>query len=70
MAMGGLEADLFECSICLMDMVERTPRGLQCMHSFCEECLKQLIKNNKIICPTCRKPTELKENNVKEFHVK
>ena len=69
MATGGLEADLFECSICLMDMVDRTPRGLPCMHSFCEECLEQLIKNNKIICPTCRKPTELKENNVKELPV-
>ena len=69
MATGGIYDDIFECSICLSDMVDRAPRSLQCLHSFCEKCLKKLIKNNRITCPTCRKPTEVKENNVQELPV-
>ena len=61
--------DLFECSVCLNDMLERSPRILPCLHSFCTECLQQLINNNKINCPTCREITELKSNDVKELKV-
>ena len=61
--------DLFECSVCLNDMLERSPRILPCLHSFCTECLQQLISKNKINCPTCREVTELKFNDVKELKV-
>ena len=61
--------DLFECSVCLNDMLERSPRILPCLHSFCTECLQQLINNNKINCPTCREITELKSNDVNELKV-
>ena len=61
--------DLFECSVCLNDMLERAPRILPCLHSFCTECLQQLINNNKINCPTCREITELKSNDVNELKV-
>ena len=61
--------DLFECSVCLGDMLERSPRSLSCLHSFCTECLQQLVNNNKINCPTCREVTELKTNDVKELKV-
>lgn len=40
------------CAICLCDYVD--PRILPCGHSFCEECLKRIITNYKIVCPTCR----------------
>jgi hypothetical protein len=33
----------------------KDPRILLCGHSFCEECLKKLIINYKLSCPTCRK---------------
>ena len=61
--------DLFECSVCFNDMLDRSPRSLRCLHSFCTECLQQLINNNKINCPTCREVTELKTNDVKELKV-
>ena len=61
--------DLFGCSVCFNDMLERSPRILFCLHSFCTECLQQIINNNKINCPTCREITELKSNDVKELKV-
>ena len=61
--------DLFECSVCFNDMLERSPRILSCLHSFCTECLQQLINSNKINCPTCREVTELKTNDVNELKV-
>ena len=61
--------DLFECPACLGDMVDRSPRSLSCLHTFCSECLEQLINNRRIECPTCREITELKTNNVQELKV-
>ena len=61
--------DLFECSVCLSDMVDRSPRSLSCLHTFCSECLDQLINEQRIECPTCREITELKSNNVQELKV-
>ena len=61
--------DLFECKVCLSDMVGRSPRSLSCLHNFCSECLDQLINNRRIECPTCREITELKANDVKELKV-
>ena len=61
--------DLFECAVCLHDMVDRTPRILPCIHTFCTECLSQLINNRKVQCPTCREVTELKTNDVKELKI-
>ena len=62
---GGKYRSLFDCVICFNDMLDRSPRGLQCLHSFCEICLNQLVRNNRITCPTCRKVTEVEGNNVK-----
>ena len=66
--MAGIESladqDIFECSVCLSNMLNRTPRSLQCLHTFCTECLTQLIQGNVIHCPVCRESTELKGNNV------
>ena len=68
MASGG-EDNIFECSVCLNHMLERTPRMLSCIHTFCEKCLSQLIQNKTIHCPVCREITELKQNDVKELRV-
>ena len=71
--MAGVESltdqDIFECSVCLSNMLNRTPRSLQCLHTFCTECLTQLIQGNAIHCPICRESTELKGNNVEELKV-
>ena len=61
--------DLFECPVCFNDMLDRSPRSLLCLHTFCSECLDQLINNQRIECPTCREITELKSNNVQELKV-
>ena len=69
MATAEIEEDIFECSVCLNYMLDRNPRSLSCLHTFCEDCLNQLKNNKKITCPTCRKTTELKSDNVPELIV-
>ena len=61
--------DLFDCSVCLNNMLDRTPRSLFCLHSFCTDCLTRLIVGKVIECPTCREITELKIPDVKELKV-
>ncbi|CAD5124753.1 unnamed protein product [Dimorphilus gyrociliatus] len=58
------------CSICLESWVHRTPRLLPCAHTFCHNCLEDLVKtvrNGKFDCPTCRKSTQFA--TVSEFPV-
>ena len=69
MAAAEIEEDLFECSVCLNYMLDRNPRSLLCLHTFCEDCLNHLMNNRKITCPTCREITELKSDNVQELKV-
>ena len=60
-----LEEDSFyQCSICFEDMTERKPRLLACHHSFCEQCLRKMVKNGNIECPTCRQLTAVTKNDV------
>lgn len=47
------------CEICLEEFQssfnsEKTPRILSCGDTFCTHCLRQLKKDNKIICPVCK----------------
>ncbi|KAL0979843.1 hypothetical protein UPYG_G00190550 [Umbra pygmaea] len=56
-----------ECSICFSQFnnVFRTPKMLQCQHTFCLECLARMnvksIKPDTIQCPLCRGLTPLPE---------
>ncbi|KAG7161034.1 uncharacterized protein LOC121875554 [Homarus americanus] len=44
------------CSVCYDEFSEmRIPRYLLCHHTFCEECIHQMIKCDKVECPLCRK---------------
>ena len=57
------------CNVCLKEFEEsgdHTPRLLQCSHTLCERCIKQLIHDNKIDCPECRTRHEAK-NEEKSF---
>ena len=69
--------DLFECKVCMEDMVGRQPRTLHCNHTFCHDCLRKLIRSEYrerfyaervidriITCPTCRKETILPSDNI------
>ena len=59
-----------ECPICLdiygtEEKHEKAPKILICGHTFCKECLLDLInrsKDNFILCPKCKKNTEIKQN--------
>ncbi|XP_035692663.1 E3 ubiquitin-protein ligase TRIM56-like [Branchiostoma floridae] len=56
-----LSEDFLECQICLQPY--RRPKVLSCLHSFCQQCLEELLKKQKVKteldCPTCRSKTLL-----------
>ena len=56
--------DLYTCEVCLENMLNKNPRLLSCIHSFCADCLKKIMKNDSIICPTCREVTVVPNNDV------
>ena len=64
-------SSMFECAICLQDMLNRTPKALPCLHTFCMECIQGLpSNNNKITCPTCRKECDLSTKELPDnFHL-
>ena len=57
-------SDLYDCQVCLHFMMDKNPRTLHCLHTFCEECLQKLLNNKTIQCPTCRAVTSIAENDV------
>ena len=73
MATGGGTADHLHCSVCLEHYKGRNPRLLSCHHSFCEGCLKKLVKYGQISCPKCREMTEVIDGDVRKltmnFHI-
>ena len=62
-------SDLYDCQVCLHFMMDKNPRTLHCLHTFCEDCLQKLLNNKTIQCPTCRTVTTLAQNDVKVLPV-
>ncbi|CAL4113710.1 unnamed protein product [Meganyctiphanes norvegica] len=50
-----------KCEICFhpFNIIKRRPRCLPCGHSFCSLCLKEIVNQNIITCPTCRQFYEI-----------
>ena len=44
--------DLYTCQVCLENMLELNPRLLSCHHTFCEGCLRNQIRGQKLTCPS------------------
>ena len=42
------------------------PRMLPCFHTFCQNCIRQLIQDISVTCPMCR-AKHTRGNNVKKF---
>ena len=66
--MGSLEYILC-CNVCLEEFEEsgdHIPRLLQCSHTLCQRCIKQLIKEDVLVCPECKARHEAK-NGEKSF---
>lgn len=70
-----LEEDL-NCSICLDSYTN--PKLLQCFHTYCQQCLVQLVDKDQqgqfgLTCPACRQVTPIPQGRVKDlrpaFHI-
>ena len=61
--------DLYTCEVCLENMLDKDPRLLWCHHSFCMKCLKKIMKNGTILCPTCRETTRVSNNDIQSLKV-
>ncbi|XP_077978715.1 tripartite motif-containing protein 2-like [Glandiceps talaboti] len=58
-----ISEDLLQCSICLEEFQE--PRCLPCHHTFCKECLQNLVKDlQSIDCPLCKQTFKLPKGGV------
>ncbi|XP_033646267.1 E3 ubiquitin-protein ligase TRIM56-like [Asterias rubens] len=69
-ALEKIRKDYLECSICQEEYTE--PKLLDCLHSFCKHCLLEYHTTNyedakMLICPLCRKETQLPETGVEDF---
>ena len=61
--------DLYNCDICMENMLERNPKVLSCLHSFCTECLIKVIKQGVIECPSCRSKTDVPGGDITKLPV-
>ena len=69
------EDEIFQCAICLENMLNGRPKALPCLHTFCADCIKNLISplSNIVRCPICRKASEViggEENLPDNFYLK
>ena len=55
------------CSICLE--IYCSPKALPCLHSFCKQCVKQIVDNVKRVvkCPECREVHSLPSSGIEGF---
>lgn len=48
---------LLQCALCNEELVNKQPKSLPCLHTFCTQCLtynrRQFIENDNILCPVC-----------------
>ncbi|CAG6008017.1 unnamed protein product [Menidia menidia] len=63
----------YECKICYnyFDLDRRAPKILECLHTFCEECLRTLHLREerpwRVSCPVCRHRTPVPDYRVRNL---
>ena len=57
-------ADSLSCPICFQ--LFKNPKYLPCYHSYCEQCLENMVIKSEITCPECRQVVRV-SNGVKEL---
>ena len=62
-----LGLDLYNCDICMENMLDKNPRMLSCHHSFCMDCLSKMVKQGSIECPTCRNKSAVPNDDVNQL---
>ncbi|XP_072043508.1 uncharacterized protein [Amphiura filiformis] len=66
-----IDENFLQCGICLEPY--KNPRGLPCLHSFCEECLVRWAKTNMkddskvLTCPNCMRQTPIPAKGIEGF---
>ena len=53
------------CPICYQ--LYKDPKVLPCQHSYCQECLRKLVKDEQVTCPECRKVAIVPAGGIEEF---
>ena len=60
-----------DCPVCMDEMLHKTPRALPCLHTFCENCISQLLKRNSgsqvLVCPVCKQLTRIPRGRVEDL---
>lgn len=61
-----VKEEFLVCSICTREFDEdaHVPRILPCLHSFCQLCLKKIVKAKSIECPLCKQDHELPKGGI------
>ena len=52
------------CAVCLESWVNKDARILPCDHTFCFNCLEQIVVEEIIECPMCREEHDVPGNDI------
>ncbi|XP_061194782.1 E3 ubiquitin-protein ligase TRIM56-like [Saccostrea echinata] len=57
------------CPICTKEFDEEihTPRVLPCLHTFCQACMRKILKQNLLVCPFCKVEYALPSDGIYVF---
>jgi len=61
-----VKEEFLVCSVCTHEYNEEdlVPRVLPCLHTFCQSCIKKIVKGSYINCPLCKQTHELPNGNI------
>ncbi|XP_062587530.1 tripartite motif-containing protein 3-like [Saccostrea cucullata] len=63
--------EFLKCSLCqnTFDENEHSPRLLDCLHSFCLNCLQKKLSNNSFCCPNCNESNDFRGRAITDLQV-